>query len=278
MYSETLLDLDMYFYIHPSIDISRFKDERRRFINSIDLAEGVGGDYSVINWFEILPMTLEEISKVSIIEDEYSFFKMVQVAMFRSNQIIVPELAKWFYHCVVEIFIPDNVRSCLENNYDGNYFREIVTKLYGDENEIDGDMMFLQFPYNMKDDQSYAMRVGIKQNDHTKNLGTTMMKTQMRQTQLVLTEFMTIEEALTFARKKLKNGNFGGYCAMIGNDDCIMTGVNITHVRKLPEFQELVDEISQYCPKEFWNAVSEAMKKTPLQVDNSDDITSMFLE
>ena len=276
MYSETLLDLDEYFFIHPSIHPSRFKDERRRFVNSIDLAEGTGGDYSVINWFEILPMTLDEIAKVSIVEDEYSFFKLVQVAMFRSNQVIVPELAKWFYHCVTEIFIPDNVRSCLENNYDGNYFREVVTKLYGEENEIDGDMIFFQFPYNMKDEQSYSVRVGIHQNDHTKNLGTTMMKTQMRQNQLVLTEFITIEEALSFARKKLKNGGFGGYCAMIGNDDCIITGVNITHIRKLPEFQELIDDISQYCPKEFWNAISEVMKKTPLQADDSGDVTAIF--
>jgi len=276
MYSETLLDLDMYFLVHSSIDISRFKDERRRFVHSIDLAEGTGGDYSVINIFEVLPMTIDEIGKVSIIEDEYSFFKMVQVAMFRSNQVIVPELAKWYYHCLVELFIPDNVRTCLENNYDGNYFREIVIKLYGEENEIDGDLLFLQFAYNMKDDQSYAVRVGIKQNDHTKNLGTTMMKTQMRQTQLVLTEFITIEEALSFARKKLKNGNFGGYCAMIGNDDCIMTSVNITHVRKLPEFQELVDDISQYCPQEFWNAISDIMGKVPLQSDDSGDLTSVF--
>lgn len=275
MYSETLLDLDMYFFIHASVDISRFKDERRRFVHSVDLAEGTGGDYSVINIFEVLPMTLDEIAKVSIIEDEYSFFKLVQLAMFRSNQVVVPDLAKWYYHCLVEIFIPDNVRTCLENNYDGNYFREIISKLYSDDNDVDSDILFLQFPYNMKDDQSSSVRVGLRQNDQTKNLGTTMMKTQMRQSQLVLTEFITIEEALSFARKKTKNG-FGGYCAMIGNDDCIMTGVNVTHVRKLPEFQELVDDISQYCPKEFWNAISDVMKKIPLQRGDSDDVTAIF--
>jgi len=63
---------------------------------------------------------------------------------------------------------------------------------------------------------------------------------------------------------------------MIGNDDCIMTSVNITHVRKLPEFQELVDDISQYCPQEFWNAISDIMGKVPLQSDDSGDLTSVF--
>jgi len=274
-YSETLLDYDMYLYLHESINISRFQDERRMFVHTIDLAEGAGGDYSVINIFELLPMTLEEIENVTLIEDEYSFFKLVQIAMFRSNTIIVPDLAKWYYHFLVEVCIPDNTKICLENNYDGNYFREVLTKLYGDENELDGDFMFFVFPYNMKDDQSYAVRIGLRQSEHTKNLGTTMMKTQMRQNQLILTEFITIEEALSFARKKTKDGGFGGYCAMIGNDDCIMSVVNITHIRKLPEFQELIDEVSKYCPKEFWDAISKKMK-TIASSDSSGDITSIF--
>ena len=63
---------------------------------------------------------------------------------------------------------------------------------------------------------------------------------------------------------------------MIGNDDCIMTGVNITHVRKLPEFQELIDDVSQYCPKEFWDAIAERMKKITLQSDDSGDVTAIF--
>lgn len=137
---------------HPMFDLDNLAAEHTRFVISVDLAEGGGGDYSVINIHQVLPMSKKEIDNLYIYTEEKDFFKLVQVGMFRSDKIPIPELGIIFYHLVTDVIIQDNVKVVLENNYDGNYFRHQVNKLYGENNDIEEDHLWVQFPYNLKDD------------------------------------------------------------------------------------------------------------------------------
>ena len=265
--NDILLDYDQFLSWHPDFDLGLLQDPRRAYHLSIDLAGGNGGDYTVITFFAILPMSDAEINQMRVYADEYSFFKQVQVGLFRCNTIDIPTFAKYSYHLFTELLLPDNFKVTLENNYEGNYYRQIVITLYGDANDIDGDYTFVSYPYNMKDEDATATRVGLLQNEKTKEFGCTILKDQIGQNQTIITEKITANEALSFAKKP--NGK-GGYKAMTGNDDCIMTVVNASHFRNTEDFQELCDIVSKNCSQHFFELINEKLDKVSIHEDDGD--------
>ena len=265
--NDILLDYDQFLSWHPDFDLGLLQDPRRAYHLSIDLASGNGGDYTVITFFAILPMSDSEINQMRVYADEYSFFKQVQVGLFRCNTIDIPTFAKYSYHLFTELLLPDNFKVTLENNYEGNYYRQIVITLYGDANDIDGDYTFVSYPYNMKDEDAMATRVGLLQNEKTKEFGCTILKDQIGQNQTIITEKITANEALSFAKKP--NGK-GGYKAMTGNDDCIMSVVNASHFRNTEDFQELCDIVSKSCSQHFFELINEKLDKVSINEDDGD--------
>ena len=265
--NDILLDYDQFLSWHPDFDLGLLQDPRRVYHLSIDLAGGNEGDYTVITFFAILPMSDSEINQMRVYADEYSFFKQVQVGLFRCNTIDIPTFAKYSYHLFTELLLPDNFKVTLENNYEGNYYRQIVITLYGEANDIDGDYTFVSYPYNMKDEDATATRVGLLQNEKTKEFGCTILKDQIGQNQTIITEKITANEALSFAKKP--NGK-GGYKAMTGNDDCIMTVVNASHFRNTEDFQELCDIVSKNCSQHFFELINEKLDKVSIHEDDGD--------
>ena len=71
-------------------DISMIKDYK--FILSIDISEGLGEDYSVINIFRICekPKEVIELNKLSC-NSIVDFFKLEQVGIYRSNIISIKQ-------------------------------------------------------------------------------------------------------------------------------------------------------------------------------------------
>lgn len=271
--NDILIDYDQFLGWHPNFDLSLLRDPRYVYHLSVDLAGGNGRDYTIITIFAILPMNDLEIKQMRVFSDEYSFFKQVQIGIFRCNTIDIPTFAKYSYHLFTEIFLPDNFKVTLENNYEGNYYRQIVTTLYGDANLIDGDYTFVSYPYNMKDEDSTATRVGLLQNEKTKEFGCTILKDQIGQNQTIITEKETVNESLSFAKKP--NGK-GGYKAMTGHDDCIMTVVNASHFRNTEDFQELCDIIVKFCSANFFKLVNEKLEKISVMDDDNSDISDCF--
>ena len=268
---EILHEYDQYLSFHPNYNLALLRDHRCAYIIGIDLAEGNGGDYSVINIFQVLPMSLQEVSMLNVYSDEYSFYKLVQVGMFRSNTVSVPDLAKYSYHLFTEVLNPDNIKIAIENNYEGNYYRQILTTLYGDNNDIEQDQIFIKFPYNMKDDQSHSMRIGIYHNYQSKEYCCKLMKDQVRNNQLILTEMVTINEALQFAKDPNKKSK-GSYMSMGDNDDAIMTCVSVARARLQDDFMEMVDIVAEYISDDFHQLVSQ---KIGNMIDD-DDIMDLY--
>lgn len=265
MIEDVLLEYDQYFFIHPNFELQWFKDERSAFVLSIDIAEGKGGDYTIINFFQVLPMTPLEIEGVKIFNDEESFFKLVQVAMFRSNMVETPECANWLYHFINGYMMQDNLKIVIENNFEGNYFRNTLMNIYGEQNELDEDVIFCKFLYNARDDNARTFRVGIYQTEPRKQHSCKIFSDQLKNNQLVLTEFMTIQEAMTFARSEKSSS----YRASSGHDDCVMTCVNVVNIRDIEEWSELVEIVSENCTNEFWKLVDKKLGK---QAERNDEL------
>ena len=88
----------------PIFDIESTKDPENFWLFSVDIAEGNGGDYSVINIFQIEPMNKEEIVNATNPGAMYDFFKINQVGIFRSNEHVIEDFAKVLYTLSCEIF------------------------------------------------------------------------------------------------------------------------------------------------------------------------------
>ena len=57
---------------HPDFDPESFKDNNRRWVMSLDLAEGSGGDYTVMNLFEV---RVKDTNIHKLYNDENGFAK-----------------------------------------------------------------------------------------------------------------------------------------------------------------------------------------------------------
>ncbi|NDE60595.1 MAG: hypothetical protein EB010_14515, partial [Acidimicrobiia bacterium] len=116
---ETLLNFsyqDLKWIDDPDI----FSQERRELVKgiiSIDISEGLGQDYSVMNIFKISPKSMDTVEAFSTDYKNLSdFFCLEQIGLFRSNVISVKQLAELFYVLAFEFFDPDNFRVVLEIN------------------------------------------------------------------------------------------------------------------------------------------------------------------
>lgn len=248
------------FIWHPNFDLDNLRNEACQYVISIDLADGNGGDYNVINIFQILPMSATEIEKVTIFTEEKDFFKLVQIGIFADNNASIDEiLPKIFYHLVVDVMIQDNIRVILEMNHEGNYFRQLAASLYSEGNLLESEQLFVKFKYNMEDEKSRATRVGLIQNEKTKEYGLKKIKDKIKNSQIILVEYFTVEESISISRNKK-----GKLQSQTGNDDRFMSYVNVIHYYNTTDFVEQIDELLEVVPKEFLELVNKKLQKKEL--------------
>lgn len=272
IFDELDIDYEEYLKWHPLFNMDNLKNEACRFVVSNDLSDGTGGDYQVFNIFQILPMSKKEIDFLKIYSDEKDFFKLVQIGIFRCNVQEIPECAKLFYHLVTDVITHDNIKCVLEMNHDGNYFRHTVSTLYGENNAVEAEHLFVEFKYNMSDEKSEATRIGLNQNEKTKMYGSKVIKDKIKWNQMILVEKMTIEEAISFAKDKK-----GKYGSQTGNDDCFMSCVNVTHYYNTLDFVDQIDDLMQFVPDAFRKEVYAKLKKNMANYEeDGDDISDLL--
>lgn len=257
---------------HPKFDVMQIQNMACQFAFSIDLADGNGGDYSVVNIFQILPMSKKEIDNLYIYTEEKDFFKLVQIGIFRSNSTAIPDLAKMFYHLVTEIFIQENCKATLENNHEGNYFRTLVDTMYSDDNTIEDDHLWVKYKKKMGDDKDSNWKVGLTNNENIKDYACKVIKDKVKYNQLVPMEHMTVEESLSFAKNKK-----GKYESQTGNDDAIMTCVNKVHFFETIDFVEQCENILGFMGKEFQQELNMKLNKFDTEsIDEEDDYADLL--
>ena len=237
---------------HPHFNLEVCKDPRAKFVFSVDLADGHGGDYSIINMFQIIAMTKAEIDKLQTYGDEKDFFKLVQIGICRTNEVSIEGFAQIMYHLVTDVFELENVKVVVETNHEGTSFVDKVDMMYGDENEVEVESFFVHFKAN-KD--SERMRLGLQNNEQIKELNCTLIKDKVKYNQLMMIEQRTVAEGLTFAKNKK------GKYESEGNDDAIMTCINITSYFDTFDFIEQVDDMFPLMPKAFVELVYKKLNR-----------------
>ena len=142
--------------------------ERKNYkiVISVDIAEGLGQDYSVINIFKLNTKTKKVIdSQKMAYKSVVDFFRLDQIGMFRNNFVSVKQLAEILYLIAFEFFNPENVRIVLELNNYGNTLLAEMPQVFDGNNDY-GSSIFVRYKHRA---DSTEEKVGLKVGEN-KNL------------------------------------------------------------------------------------------------------------
>jgi hypothetical protein len=216
---------------HPKFDIDKCDQPGKKFVISIDLSGGGNGDFTVINIFKVTPLPKFIIEKIEEFEDEADFFGLVQVGVFRDNEIKLEEVTKLLQLLCSEIFTVDRVKIALEMNYKGEL---LYDKLMSRDDFF--DEMFL---FTKHTEAARIMKVGIKYNEKNKMKYCEMLRGLIKSDRILVNDKKwTVPELFTFGLN-----NRGTYSSQSGHDDVAMTLVNLPGLFEGYDFNQLVGEV-----------------------------------
>lgn len=206
-------------------------------IVSVDISEGLGQDYSIINIFKISPKPMSVIDKQKISYTQMSdFFCLEQIGMYRSNFVSVKQLAELFYVLMFEYLNPDNFKVVLELNNYGNEFLAHLPNVF-DGNSNYGSSIFFKYKHRV---DSPEEKIGLKIGEN-KNLLVKEYQDSMDKKNFIIYNETNIQEITTFVKHTTTSGNVR-YAADIGHDDTVMTLVNSSSVFSKYPYREMVED------------------------------------
>jgi len=216
---------------HPKFDLDKANQPGKKFILSVDLSSGAKGDFTVINIFKVTPLPKYVIEKMEEYEDESDFFGLVQVGVFRDNEIKLEDFTKLLQILCSEIFEVDRVKIALEMNYKG----ELVYDKLSQRDDF-YDEMFL---FTKHTEAARVLKPGIKYNEKNKMKYCELLRSLIRRDRVLVNEKKwTIPELFTFGLN-----NSGTYSSQSGHDDVAMTLVNLPGLFDGYDFNQIVGEV-----------------------------------
>ena len=228
-------------------------------IISIDLAEGLGLDYSVINIFNISEKDKETIEKQKeTYQDITNFFRLNQVGVFRSNVVSIKQVAEFLYLLVFKFFNPDRVKIILEQNTYGNTLLAELPYVFDGNNDY-GSFVFFRYKHRMDSEEE---KIGLKVSSN-KNLLIKDYQDLMFSKSFNITHNETINEITTFVKQETRAGNIR-YAADGGShDDLVMTIVNATTVFTQARFKEMVEDyMESRLDKDMKDYINDCIKNS----------------
>ena len=230
-----------------------------KIIISVDISEGLGQDYSVINILKISLKDMELIEKqklsyTSIVD----FFCLEQIGVFRNNYVSIKQLSEILYMICFELFDPENVKVVLElNNYGGTLLAEIPHVFEGN-NEY-GSNVFLRYKHRVDaTEEKIGLKIGENKNLIIKDYQELMFKKGFK-----LNNPETINEITTFVKHETSAGNIRYAADGSANDDLIMSVINSSTSFKKLHFTEMAqDWLEQYESSEMSKFINETLENS----------------
>ena len=222
---------------HPDFDIDDASDDMNYYMFSVDIAEGAGGDYSVINIFKVEIMDSKDFDKVHTPGSFVDFFRMRQIARFRSNEHSIEEFSKVLYVLGFEVFYPENLKMIIEWNVFGSEVVKRLETVFPARNNFDEETI-VKFKHRV---DGTALKFGLKVKSDNKPIFCQNFKKYVVQNRIVFQETETVNESNSFGR--MPNGSYAG---QLGNDDLIMTCINGCEFFNTMDFTEFAEEIYEY--------------------------------
>ena len=213
----------------PSFDPGDAYNCNDKYVLAVDVGDGVGRDFSVINIFNLVPQSVASVKKTRDWEDETSFFRLNQVGMFRSNIQSVEELAKVLEILVFELFKPENCKVVLEINFKGNIIFEKMSR-----NPEFFPEIFLYTRHSMANDN---LKMGVKIQKDNRETFCRELRNLVKDKKIVMNEKRSFDELSSFGISST-----GRYESQLSHDDVAMTCVNLVSLFDTTDYYEMVEE------------------------------------
>lgn len=228
------IDTQGYLSFDPDFDIEEAASSEKYYMFSVDIAEGNGGDYSVINMFEVEPLPDKDIENYVNPGAMYDFFRINQVGVFRSNEHPIEDFAKILYILALEVFNAENVKLIIEFNTYGSILLQYLSTVFPGRNEFE-DEMVLRFKHRH---DAKAPKPGIRLKSDNKSVFCQNFKKFIEINRVKINDVQTVQEASLFGI--VKNGSYG---AQMGNDDTIMTCITATEFFTTVDYADYIEEL-----------------------------------
>ena len=245
---------------HPNYDPNRREVKDERIVFAVDIGDGVGRDYSVINIFRLETKSPAMVRKTKDWSDETAFFRLKQIGMFRSNVLSVEEMAKALEILVFNIYHCENCKIVMEINFKGNLVFERMSRNADFYPEI-----FLYTKHSINNDN---LKLGVKIQKDNKESYSRELRNLIDNRRVVINESITFLELSSFGIN-----SHGRYEAQLGNDDTAMSCVNLVTYFESTDFYEMVEDLYDFSRHEVKKAVEFRMAAGD---KGSDDMMDMF--
>lgn len=219
------------------LDLTKAKDE---FITiGVDLGDGLGKDYSVINIFKLNAKNEDVIRKQAKIYEGYKdFFKLEQIGLFRNNYLSLKEISQILYMIVFELFDPDKCKVVIEWNKNGGELFAHLPNVFDGYNDYT-NIPFVKFKHN-QNDKIKKLGLYVSGGEGGKKLLIKNFQDATKYGNVVLNEESSIHEVTLFTKKETPSGDFT-YKSETGNDDVVMSTVDMCAIFDSNSYKDLID-------------------------------------
>lgn len=245
---EDLFDYNQYIFFHKNYinrTISDFKQDPTNYVFSIDTADGIGGDCSVLNIYKAVALPVRELSKkINIVKNEVDVVSLVQVGYFRSNQVDINEFSVVCEHIIYEIFNTDQTRIVLELNHKG----DILLNRFKENDKYWPS----QIVHTKHTQAALSFKPGLRLGPTNKIKYCEKFKYLVAIDRLIPNDWVTVSELGSFGKSK-----GGVYRGQNGTDDMAMTSVNMSSIFESSQFWEIAVETFERSSAEYLKEVEE---------------------
>jgi hypothetical protein len=222
---------------------------------SVDISEGLNGDYSVINFFRLMPKEVEEFP--SNVKNMYDLFKLEQIGIYHSNTTSVQELAELAYVIFFEVFNEDKIGVVLEANNWGNEFTKTMQEMFNGRNEYSSHI-FYRYKHTQDAEET---KIGIKLRSQ-KNMLVKGYQRALKRGDIMVHHHPTLQEMTKFIKKETAM-NYTFKADAGANDDIVMTIVELATVFENYKFHDLVGNLLSELPENIRREVEKALQEAP---------------
>lgn len=245
---EDLNYLNEYLFFHKGYinkTVHDFKSDDSNFVFSVDTADGIGGDYSVLNIYKVVSLPISElVKKKEIVKSELDTVSLVQIGYLRSNQIDINEFATACEHIIYEIFNTDQTRIVLELNHKG----DIILNRFRENDKYWGG----QIVQTKHTQAAVNLKPGLRLGPSNKIKYCEKFRYLVTINRIIPNDYTTIMELMAFGKSK------GGiYRGQNGNDDLAMTSVNMSSLFDSSQFWDIGIETFERQSDEYVKELEE---------------------
>jgi hypothetical protein len=246
--SEEYSFINDYLSFHPNYakrSLDSFKVDPAYYVFSIDTADGVGGDFSVLNIYKLAAMPVKELlKKKEAVRNELDAVSLVQIGHLRSNELDINQFSAAVEFITYRIFNPENVRIVLEMNHKGEL---IYNRL------VDNPAFWTsQIVHTKHTEMAVQPKPGIKLGPTNKIKYCEKFKYLISINKIIPSDYLTVMELMSFGKSK-----GGTYRGQNGNDDLAMTCVNLSPFFESSQYWDMATATYESTSPEYRQEVDE---------------------